>query len=453
MRSLIRFWFTFEKRVDRNTYVIHGLALMALKMAVDIALVRIGAGEWWSPLDYARFSDALMEVEARGGPRWLGPSLFLWMLPFAAIGSMLTLRRALDAGISPWFAAIFFVPIANYAMMAILSILPSAERSLQSASPKSHSHMSSAVIAVLGASTVGIAMVAIGVTIAESYSGALFVGTPFVMGATSAYWFNIRYPASPGETRQVVLATFIIAFWGIIAFALEGAICLLMLAPLALLAGFCGGWAGRGLAELRLRTPGEAMIAVLALPLAMLSQSERQQSGLHEVRSVVEIDAPPDVVWRNVIAFAPLKAPTELVFRSGIAYPTGARIVGEGVGAVRYCEFSTGAFVEPITAWEPPRRLAFDVIRQPAPLREWSPWRIAPPHLDGYFNARRGEFRIVALGNERTRLEGSTWYDLRLAPEVYWSWFADALISQIHNRVLRHIATLAEAENSAPTLR
>ena len=453
MRSLIRFWFTFEKRVDRNTYVVHGLALMALKMAVDMSLVRIATGEWWSPLDYSRFSEALTDLAARGGPRWLEPALFVWMLPFVAIGSMLTLRRAMDAGISPWFAAIFFVPIANYAVMAILSMLPSAERSLRNATPKTHSHMSSAVIAVLGGAAVGIAMVAFGVTIAGSYSGALFVGTPFVMGATSAYWFNLRYRASPGETRQVVLATFIVAFWGIIFFALEGAICLLMLAPLALLSGFCGGWAGRELAELRLRTSGEALIAVLALPLAMLSQPERQRSGLHEVRSVVEIDAPPDLVWRNVIAFPSLQSPTELMFRSGISYPIGARIVGEGIGAVRYCEFSTGAFVEPITAWEPARRLAFDVVRQPAPLRELSPWRIAPPHLDGYFNARRGEFRVIDLGNGRTRLEGSTWYDLRMAPEIYWKLFADAVVSRIHTRVLRHIAVRAEDETNAPTLR
>ena len=447
MRSLIRFWFTFEERVDRNTYVVHGLALMALKIAVDVTLVRLGSGEWWSPLDYSRFSAALSELDARGGPQWLGPSLFLWMLPFVAIGAMLTLRRALDAGISPWFAAIFFVPIANYAMMAILSILPSAERSLASTTTKLHSRMTSAGIAVAGAAATGIAMVAFGVTIAESYAGALFVGTPFVMGATCAYWFNLRYPASPAETRNVVLATFLVSFWGIVAFAIEGVICLLMLSPLALAAGFAGAWAGRGLAQLRARSSGEAMIAVLALPLAMLAQPDRRaRSELREVRSSVEIDAPPHVVWRSVVGFPPLHAPTELLFRAGVAYPIGARIVGEGVGAVRYCEFSTGAFVEPITVWEPGRRLAFDVTRQPAPLREWSPWRIAPPHLDGYFNARRGEFRLVALPNNRTRLEGSTWYDLHLAPDRYWAWFADALITRIHNRVLQHITRRAEAE-------
>jgi hypothetical protein len=134
------------------------------------------------------------------------------------------------------------------------------------------------------------------------------------------------------------------------------------------------------------------------------------------------------------------------VFRAGIAYPMRAEIRGEGVGAVRYCVFSTGAFVEPITRWEPERRLSFDVAAQPRPLQEWSPYaNVAPPHLDGYFRSRRGEFRLVALPDGRTRLEGSTWYEMRLEPAAYWVLFGDAFISRIHRRVLVHIATNAES--------
>jgi hypothetical protein len=166
---------------------------------------------------------------------------------------------------------------------------------------------------------------------------------------------------------------------------------------------------------------------------------------VREVRTAIEVDAPPETVWRHVIAFPPLPAPTELVFRAGIAYPLRAEIVGEGVGAVRHCVFSTGAFVEPITRWEPGRRLSFDVVSQPAPLTEWSPYRsITPPHLDGWLVSRRGEFRLVPLPGGRTRLEGSTWYEMRLEPLGYWSVFGDWLIGRIHRRVLAHVAAQAE---------
>ena len=114
-----------------------------------------------------------------------------------------------------------------------------------------------------------------------------------------------------------------------------------------------------------------------------------------EVRTVVEIDAPADVVWRHVVTFSELTEPPAWFFRLGIAYPRRATIDGQGVGALRRCEFSTGAFVEPITAWEEPSRLAFDVAEQPPPMAEWSPYRhVAAPHLDGYLRVRRGEFRL-----------------------------------------------------------
>lgn len=73
-------------------------------------------------------------------------------------------------------------------------------------------------------------------------------------------------------------------------------------------------------------------------------------------------------------------------------------------------------------------------------MEEWSPYRdIHPPHLDGYFRSVRGEFRFVDLPDGRTRLEGSTWYELDIAPTFYWSLITDSVIHRIHLRVLEHV--------------
>ena len=136
--------------------------------------------------------------------------------------------------------------------------------------------------------------------------------------------------------------------------------------------------------------------------------------------------------------------PADWFARLGIAYPRNAHIDGTGVGAIRYCEFSTGAFVEPITVWEPGRRLAFDVTSSPPPMREFTFRDIHPPHLDGYLRSRRGEFRLVPLPGGRTMLEGRTWYEIDMAPEWYWRVYADWLIHRIHTRVLEHIRTEVE---------
>jgi hypothetical protein len=94
--------------------------------------------------------------------------------------------------------------------------------------------------------------------------------------------------------------------------------------------------------------------------------------------------------------------------------------------------------------------LSFDVVRSPPPLRELSPYAgLAPPHLDGYFRPIRGEFRMVPLADGRTRLEGSTWYEIAIAPEGYWQVLADYLVHRIHMRVLAHIKRHAEREPGA----
>jgi hypothetical protein len=73
-------------------------------------------------------------------------------------------------------------------------------------------------------------------------------------------------------------------------------------------------------------------------------------------------------------------------------------------------------------------------------MKEWSPYEIVhAPHVIGSMRSLRGEFRLVPLPGGRTRLEGSTWYRLTLAPNAYWSWFADRIVRAIHDRVLRHV--------------
>ena len=166
----------------------------------------------------------------------------------------------------------------------------------------------------------------------------------------------------------------------------------------------------------------------------------RPQAGVFAVQSTIEIAAPPEKVWQNVVAFAEIPPPQEVIFRAGIAYPMRAEIAGRGPGAVRHCVFSTGSFVEPITVWDEPHLLRFRVTANPAPMQELSPYgRISPRHLDGYFASQQGQFLLSALPGGRTRLEGTTWYSHSMWPESYWHWWSDYIIHRIHMRVLEHI--------------
>jgi hypothetical protein len=274
---------------------------------------------------------------------------------------------------------------------------------------------------------------------AANYGLAMFVVTPLVMGVVTGVVLACLGHAGFRATFFSVLALFALSAALLLFFKVEGVVCMLMAFPLAFPLVWLAALGGNTLAEPSGVTAMMLSLAVLPLGTAIESRTPPSQH-VREVRSAVEIDAPPDQVWKNVIAFPPLPEPAEWWFRAGLAYPRYASIDGAGVGATRLCVFSTGPFVEPITHWEPGRRLAFDVTSSPAPMRELSPYSdFHPPHLDGYLRSRRGEFRLIALPNGRTRLEGSTWYELDMAPWAYWTFIADRVIRSIHGRVLAHI--------------
>ena len=444
MRRLLRFWFTFEEPVTARAYLRHGLALVAFKYAVDATVIYLAAGVLWTPLDYLYAGAALERSKLAVAPDWLSQALAVWTVPFLWIGLTMSIRRTLDAGYSAWSALLFFVPLVNYAYMALLAALPSEAASEPVAlKPRpDEAKLPSALLAIGVGTGIGLGLVGFAVLF-ESYGAMVFLGGPFMIGAVTAFVFRRRYAASPKEAREVVSLTIVALAFALIAFALEGLICILMALPLALGLALLGSLAGEFIGGATNRST-DAFIAVLLLPLGMPLLDAPTAPLLREVRSAIEIDAPPEVVWRHVISFPRLDEPPGWLFRAGVAYPIQARIEGQGVGAVRYCEFSTGPFVEPITHWEPGRRLGFDVTEQPPPLRELSPYRIAPPHLDGYFQSRRGEFRLIPLPEGRTRLEGSTWYELRIEPAAYWTPFANAIVTRIHQRVLSQVKTVAE---------
>jgi hypothetical protein len=133
-----------------------------------------------------------------------------------------------------------------------------------------------------------------------------------------------------------------------------------MALPLAVPVALAGAAIGRYIA---LRTPGPALhavVVVLALPGLAAVETTVAPPAPREIVSSVEIDAPPAEVWKHVAGFPEITAPPAWYFRLGVAYPVRAVVEGSGVGAVRRFEFSSGTFVEPITVWDEPRRLAFD---------------------------------------------------------------------------------------------
>jgi hypothetical protein len=121
--------------------------------------------------------------------------------------------------------------------------------------------------------------------------------------------------------------------------------------------------------------------------------------------AAIEIYAPPEAVWNSIIHMDTIDEPLALPFRLGVAYPLRGEVIGEGVGAVRHGEFSTGTAIEGVTEWVPNRKLAFVVLNDVPAMRELNPYRhVHAPHVVGYFRTISTSFELLQHPDGRTEI-------------------------------------------------
>lgn len=304
--------------------------------------------------------------------------------------------------------------------------------------------MTTAARCLIGLSLV-ILLIACGVALLHGgvYGWTIFVLFPAVLGGLASWVFRPATGArAAGTGAFAVMASSCL----LLLAGQEGFLCILLSLPLVMPLGALGGLLVHHAEPASHRARG--VMTLLLLPAVTLTWDAKAPPPVFQVRTEVVVAAPPEQVWKHVVTFSELPEPEEWFFRAGLAYPKRARIEGSGAGAIRYCEFSTGPFVEPIEVWDKPRLLRFAVTENPAPMHEWSPYaQVLPKHLHGYLVSKRGQFRLTRLANGSTLLEGTTWYQHGLWPAAYWRWWSDAIIHRIHLRVLNHVGMLAEQES------
>lgn len=282
---------------------------------------------------------------------------------------------------------------------------------------------------------------------AGEYGFALFVITPLFMGICPVIIYGKKKPITRGDAFYIGSLTLLFYCFAMMLFALEGLICIIMALPFAFLLVWIGSVIGYEVISKKPRGGAPTIIALLFIIPVFSFIEKNSVPSVTSVTTGIDIDASPEVVWENVVEFPPLNEPTEFLFKTGVAYPINAKIKGNGAGAVRYCNFTTGSFVEPITVWNQPKLLAFEVLEQPAPMKEINFWDVDAPHLHDYFVSKKGQFKLIALPNGKTRLEGTTWYYHRIKPEFYWRMWSNYIVHSIHNRVLKHIKANSERTN------
>ncbi|HEY6806575.1 MAG TPA: DUF805 domain-containing protein [Pyrinomonadaceae bacterium] len=456
MTKIIDMW-NWHGRIGRARYLAIGVVLLAIKHNID-RIVAASHGYPWSVFNYWVYkTPSSVQVITQNEATFYAELIFI-ALPFIWIGTVLTVRRLRDAGLPLWLVVFFFLSFLNLLFFAILVVIPCSQtggKTMRNDSLLSRlvprGEFGSAALGIVATAILSTILTVVSTSLLGNYGWGVFVGIPFFLGLNSVLIYSFHEPRSlPRCIGVAVLSTTLVGL-ALFGLAIEGIICLAMALPLAAILALIGGIVGWAIQK-RPAIPVQSFRVISAVflfipALILLEYSIDQKPPVYAVKTSVVIDAPPDVVWKNVVSFSQLPPPTETVFKTGIAYPIRAEIQGRGEGAVRHCIFSTGEFVEPITKWDEPRLLAFSVSGQPPTMEELSIYHdLHPPHLEHYLISQHGQFELKELPGGKTLLEGTTWYQNRYWPGVYWHLWSDAIIHRIHQRVLNHIKTLSESQ-------
>ncbi len=456
----LRTLFSFQGRVDRTTYALAGIFGVLLKHVLDNFLAARFLHQPWGLLNY------LVPLGMQNGPYPLAANqrgflqiLALTTLPFLWLGLSMTVKRLRDAGMLTRLVLFFFIPVVNIFFLLLLCTIPSRD-----AKDRRTNRDSNLLSAVLPKSKFGVALFSaiagavFGALLGWStirwfgaYGFTLFLAIPFFIGFLATWIYCHEDLRSFGQCAGVAVLSICLCGLIIIGIALDGLICVLMAAPIAIALAVFGAYLAMVVQSVqKLETKSGAVLGLfLAIPILASGEFFKPlPTPEFQTHTSIEISSPPDLVWKRIIAFPRIDAPLNPLFRVGISYPLEAQIVGSGLSADRKCIFSSGSFHEPILAWEQGKHFAFGVSAEPPLMKELSPYgEIRVRHLeDNDFRPLRADFYLTELPGGHTQLDGITTYQNRMWPAAYWRIWTDGIVHQIHYRVFRQVKDLAEAD-------
>ena len=459
-------FFNIRTPMSGEQYALIGFTAFGLKFYIDHFFAAWVFHHPWSLWDYWRGANAFYLLSLRGENQMFFIAMLAMAIPFICFGVVMTLRRLNTMKLPLWMVAFFFLPYENLLFFALLILVDNIKRPapkpVESSAVQRRASflalldtsnlLASSFLAVVFTSAVTFILVGFDTMVLRRYGWGLFLFLPFFIGLQSAWLLGFSRRKTFAECQMAAFVACGLVAVLLLCFAWEGVICILMAAPLWGTIAALGGWVGYLLQDARWaknHSTAVLLCLICAMPLLMGAEyAINPAPPLLCVTSAMIVHASPETVWNHVVSFAELPPPKEWIFHTGLAYPIRAKVHGKGVGAVRHCEFSTGAFIEPIQVWQKPSLLRFSVTDNPPPMREMSLYsRIDPPHLHGFLVSRQGQFRLTRLSDGSTRLEGTTWYYHHLWPARYWQLWSDYIIHQIHLRVLRHIKLLSESDH------
>jgi hypothetical protein len=278
---------------------------------------------------------------------------------------------------------------------------------------------------------------------------AIIVVLPYALGALTQLFIHVpdierKMPSwvSPLTVVGVVL--------GLGALILrEGVICIVMLAPIWIIAALFGSISVTNLHDVfkeRHRT-GAFVLAILPFAAVFMDASMQQPIERFSVSRDVVITADASEIWPQLLELDGL-APADGVWNFtqdvlGVPRPSSAVVVGEGVGSVRQARWGDDIrFEERITDWQLNEKLAWNFA-----FPDDSISRYTDPHIhpDGQnLKIESGSYRLTPMPHGKTRLTLETRYLARTPVNLYAAMWGELALGDIQTNILAIVKKRAE---------
>lgn len=307
MKDRVREILTMQGALGRVPFLVTGIALFLLKWALDTSVARFLFDRTWSVAYYWAGQQTRLVTRLMREDQLFLVTMVVASLPFIWLGILLTAARLRSAKLPLWLVSLFFVPVLNLVLFAVLAIVPPRGSSAIDSShveidprQRPRKRMSGRGFAIATTGLFGTLLTIFDVYSLGIYGVGLFVGLPFCLGAIAALLVGRQgVSGCRACVGTAVLCVSLIAA-GLFFISFEGLICLLMAAPIWIGCAALGGVIGYVIL-VSARDEQEAAVIILALALivpAMMGAEAmlRPEPTTLMVRSSIEIAAPPTQV-------------------------------------------------------------------------------------------------------------------------------------------------------------
>lgn len=280
--------------------------------------------------------------------------------------------------------------------------------------------------------------------------GAFLFFVPFVIGC-------ITVAGIPREKRRAWRVIFmpwvgaLLFIFGCAVLLFEGAICLIMAAPIFLVMSSLGGLVAWAVLHATTRGPPPMLAGgFLLLPLVFGAiEQELPVADTHSrLVANVHVNAAPDVVWRQIHAATDIRGDelgTALVWSIGVPRPLEGRTVSRADGRVRLSRWERGVhFAEPIVAWDENRYVRWRY--------EFAPDSIPAGALDEHVAIGGRYFDLLDSAYRLTPEDGGTRVELEVNYRVstHFNWYANTLARVFIGGASRSILDLYKKRAERP---